>query len=610
MALSPEIQGLIDTLHTTPREEGWGQSVLEQYQAALDSIQTPGIEAVPEHIIMMKNDVLQEILRQHVDEDILPDVMQVFDNPPREEFVETLEEKASAWPEALQVYTEEEFEAGGPRLNQYAEQTDPASAEQMAAAARAGNSDATLQMILLLNELGRERTYIPAGNAPGEDVPGSMTANGRTLFDYVKDVIYRGNAELGDRTNAELFFDPDDAGGQYRPGVLITMTPQEMRKAVQDAIFLDIENGTFPIQGLDSTDAARIANALYDQAFTDAERTGVDVGGSVEGSIVNYSFMVSDAALSRAIDGLFLGENPVMESTAQSLMNEHRFAEIYEDVRSIWGEGLTADHLIEHFSNMMAEDRVDPRTGEMIRQQLDIPDHMQEAFLGAIYDAYRASRFEDPSDPESRRKPLDSAEFGRVMEERFGIIDPEHVVAPMDREGLDYGEAISVTLGEETPNGFTVVNEAGEVMFEIDLSEGFDIYAARAEGDTLVMDNMRGVETKEQLRELLGGEGFTIHAVSPLDEGLEGADNGISGYFIHAPGSGNSFHVGFDAIPESSVTPEFREVRNDGFDRRDQAPDLEVAPDFVIGEGGRPTTAEMGVTREPPPVGAPGGGPS
>lgn len=623
MAVSPEIQGLIDALHATPREEGWAQNVADAYTAAIASVPVELEGAAPEFVEMVQTKVVQETLRQHVDEDILPDVMAITEAPPGEDFAEGLTERASDWPTALTPFSDEELETTGLRRNAEAEAINPNGALEMARLAREGSQADLISTLLLLQEQGQEYAYQPT-NAPGAEVAGSLTAEGRSLFDYVQETIYAANSQLDPISyardeNGEFIrdengqkvlqnnrpFDPDGADGSYREGVLITLNPEEMRALMRTEIAQDIQNGTFPIPGLTVADAERIADQLYENAFTRAERTGVDVGGSgpgLDGSgrVLNYQFRVPEAALAEAIDGMFLGENPVLDTTAQLGLNAGQFTEEYLGIMNDLGAGMTADHLIEHFTKLVeghTDYTVNPP--EEIPPTMAVPEHMREQFYDSIRQAYEDSRRLDPNDPDSMLTQNFNADiFGERMEERFGIIDAEHSVDPMNQDALDYGAEIPVQLGAETENGFQVVNEAGEVMFEISVEDGFAIYAARSNGENLIMDEMRSVDSKEALRELLGEDGFTIRAVSPLDAGLDGADAGISGYYISAPETGNSFHVGFDAVPEASVTDEFRASRNDGFDTRDATPDLEVAPDFTIGEPTaeqRPTVAQMGL---------------
>lgn len=651
MAVSPGIQSLIDAFHASPRDEGWAQNVADTYAAAIASVEVPDLPgAAPEFLEMLRVKVVQETLRQHVDEDILSDVIAVTETIPGENFVEGLTERASDWPPAPTPFSDEELEAGSLRRNPQAEEIYPAGAHLMANQAREGAQADLINTLLLLQQRGNEVRYQPV-NAPGEQVAGSLTAEGQSLFDYVQETIAEANSQLEPITYAREViysldedgefvlddngnrvvegygdyllddegnkvlqnnrpFDPDQNGTEYREGVLITLNPEEMLQLMRTKITQDIQNGTFPIPGLDVSDAERIAQQLYEGAFQRAERTGVDVGGSgpgLDGSgrVLNYQFRVPDSALAEAIDGMFLGENPVLDTSAQLGLNAGQFTEEYLDVMNGPGAGMTADDLIEHFTKLVegyTDNRVNPP--EEIPPTMTVPDHMREQFYNSIREAYDASRRADPNDPDSiLTKNFDPDVFGRVMEERFGIIDAEHSVDPMNREALDYGAEIPVQLGAETENGFQVVNEAGEVMFEISVEDGFAIYAARSNGEQLIMDEMRGVESKEALRELLGDEGFTIRAVSPLDTGLDGADTGVSGYYVSAPGTGNSFHIGFDAVPEAGVSDAFRAARDTGFDTRDAEPGLEVAPGFVIGDVDAPEAAEVvPVDRTPPPV--------
>jgi hypothetical protein len=180
------------------------------------------------------------------------------------------------------------------------------------------------------------------------------------------------------------------------------------------------------------------------------------------------------------------------------------------------------------------------------------------------------------------------------MAEKYQFFDADYVQAPMNTQALDYGEPLRMTLGAETERGFEVVDGNGQVMFEITLDDGFAMYSADGTGEGFSFDDLGTIESKTQLREMLG-DGFMIRSASPLDAGLDGTDAGLSGYHITAIGSDNAFHVGFDAIPESGVSEEFRELRNASIDNQDVTPEAPT-PDIAMGnENYRPSASQLGL---------------
>lgn len=563
MALSPEFQTLVETLHEDVRDEAWAGRVVDSYQAVYEQIGSElerseaGEFLAPQYI-----DAIQEVLRQHVDERILNDVLAVTDGLVAEDFEEQLVETASSWPTNLIIFSEEEEL----RPNEQYTEIDADAARRLQEASREGNTVEIMQLLLTL----QQRVDVEPGYAPRlteEGIAGSLSHVGQALFDYIQDIIHQGNQNQGPRVFAEV-----EAGAST---VTTSMNPAMMEQAIRTAIMTDIQNGTFPIDGMDIHDAARIASAIV-QAIPDEDDFITAQAGR---GPVNKIYEIDPGALAQAIDGLFLGEEPTLQADMTAGLTAHQFGQEYAEVLNVWGAGMTPDHLIEHFTNLV-EGYENYNTGEQVPPEINIPEFMREQFYAEIYEAFEASRAEGEWDPDA---------FGEHMFEQFGLID-EQYQAPMLRDRLDYGEPISLGLGRETENGIMAVSPDGQEMFEINLGDdGFTIYAATGEGEGFNFDGMADVNTMEELRELFGEEGFTIRAVTHLDEGLDNENSQLAGYYIQTPDS-HRFYVGFDAIPESGVTPEFRALRDSTLDQQSRVPDLEI--DTTLTVGGAEAVAE------------------
>lgn len=89
MALTPEVQSLIDILHEETRDEAWQARVQDSYEAAQTTLNMTD-ESVARA-------VLREVLRQNVDDAILDDVLDAAKADSAEAFAQNIHEKAQSW---------------------------------------------------------------------------------------------------------------------------------------------------------------------------------------------------------------------------------------------------------------------------------------------------------------------------------------------------------------------------------------------------------------------------------------------------------------------------------------------------------------------------------
>lgn len=588
MALTPEIQTLLETVHESPRGDDWATRTAEAYNVALESIDTSSIAVMAEASIeALRNDTLQEVLRQFADDRILNDLLQITDTPEAEDFEARLGAAAQGWPANVNIFRSDDLEEEGLRPHEAAQEIDTGLAARLQEAARQGDTAAIMATLLMLQQQGAENDYAGGLGNDGE-VPGHLSPVGEELFDYIKDLIHRANSQ----THEHRAFTP----GGREEGVLISLSPQDMAAAIRTEIMEDVRNGTFIVDGLSTQEAEAIANAIAQQAIL-PEGAMRMYSGQASGGPINYGFEINDARLAQAIDGLFLGDEAVLQADMVAGLSDTQFARYYQDVMDIRGGGTTADDLIEYFTRLVEGD-VNEATGEVIEPEIYIPEHMREQFYAEIYEAYDKSR--------EGGFNFDADVFGDHMEEQFGIID-EQVQAAMQHDNYDYGEPIEVQFTRPTDQGFVVGSPDGEQVFELSAADGgFSIYVIDGEGFDAVTD----IDSPEDIVQFFGEEGFTVRAVSHRDDGNAHDDTQMAGYFIQTE-SGQSFYVGFDAIPESGISTEFREQRNASLDQSPSGPDAEIDPDIVIGETRRPTDIEAGLTEwEAPPPSDTGLGPS
>lgn len=567
MALAPEFQTLIETIHQEPRDSAWAADVSEQYQAALSSIEKGGLNIDDASFDALRNDAVHEILRQHADERIVNDLLNVAQDPNSDEFADRLEERASSWPSDLQIYEEEELRG----VPDDQPEVHAGALRQLQNAGREGNAVEIMAVLLSLqNSDNAVPVYSPANGEA--DVRGSLTPVGQEMFDYIKDLIYDTN-----QNNASEVFNQIARGAEE---VTISADADILNAAFRTRIMEDIQNGTFPIDGLGPEEALRMANLVHEIAFSNPiERRGQGSEGPV-----NIRLEIPDARIAQAVDAMFEGQNPALSSDMRAGLSAHQFTQEYLEVLNMRGAAISGDDLVEHFTKLLGDvDSDNPR--EMVPPEIDIPPHMREQFYAEIHNAFEASLNGSTVNPDA---------FGNHMHEQFGILD-EQYQAPMLHDDFDYGDPIELQLGEETENGYMVVSPDGQEMFELTLGEnGFAIYALNTGGESIEYDGMADINEKADIVEFFGEHGFTVRAVSHKDEDMDHSNSQISSYYIQTE-DGAKFHIGFDAVPESSVRDEFREQRNASLDQGSELAENNVDQSLTAGQAARPTQAEFGL---------------
>lgn len=585
MAVSPEIRSFIDILHEDVRDEAWMERLENAYTAFA--------ETIPASDLVSKPQIIQEVLRQHVDEDILGDVFRAAQADSAEGFVHSLTEPVegadgesytpvSSW-KTGQVPIPEDEEAELRNVLGNPEDTSEFE-RQLQTAAKGADFDTMVMLLMQLNNPEPDSPPIQR-DADGE-ITGHASPQGEALFDYIKDAMYEANSNHGFSDFTPPGGGPEDAGR------LNVLTPDEMVAMFEVKILNDIKNGTFPVGSFSEEEALevteRIVGILQENVLND--RATELTRGITPAGRITYHMKNDDNQIKAAIDQMFSGEDPVLDNDMSSGWNAAQYGKQFYDVNMTHAAAMDFNDVRTHFVKLIDGYDTEPVSGpsEFVPPQLDIPPEMREQFLADLSEAYDHATAGGLSnyDPEA---------FGEFMADKYGMIDRTYTQTPMNTAALDYGERMEVFIGEPTENGFNVVDHDGNTLFEMNGND-IALYQASGEGESFAFDDIRGVENAEELKTLLG-DSFYIRPISPLDAGLENSDSNPLGYYIESPNTSNSFHVGFDAIAETSTSAEFRAARDASMDTRDEAPEV-ATPDLVVAYDD---------SRSPPPLPLDGG---
>lgn len=631
MALTPEVQSFIDILHEETRDAAWQARVQESYEAAQTSMGTTDVN--------VSKAALGEILRQNVDDAILEDVMDAAQADDAEDFAQITYEKAQSWDSAPIDPRLEVDIARAPRpLGAQFNGADPQQAERVRSAAIEGD------LMLLVHSL---TAYIgmkgaDADNAtPGPDTPSvisgvrdvQMTSEGKNLFNYMDTVLTEANLQVVyDMKNPP-------ADGQLRT----SLNPAEMEGAFRAAIERDIQNGTFPIAGLELEDVDAIVGIIKTQALENIQPVmGTDMYGNTF-----YSYDPSNDDLRMAANVILTGDQAVVPQQMVAVTNQAEngqvmdadaYGDIFYDLVSK-DAGIGAQDIIEHFRPLLegyyetnlpeavaaelenARNLVDEYTrddgsllpvpddqrealsaaqdmvaryadyqGQFVPPVINIPEDKHGAFYAKIEEAFEiAAR---PNEDGTFNRDADA--FGQIMAEDFQYALPNGVREGIRHEVYDHGAPVHVRLGDQTDNSIAAVDENNAQLFEFAnfrQGESFSLYGVRGDVNNAVMEEVvADLDNMNDLRTLFGDE-FDIRVVSEPDFDLEEGNTNPIGYFIESE-NGNSFYIGFDSIPEENVSAAFREARARDMDTQSRDPVAGV--DYSIGnENNRPGVADF-----------------
>lgn len=631
MALTPEVQSFIEILHEETRDAAWQARVQESYEAARASMGTSDANVTKA--------ALREILRQNVDDYILDDVMDAAQADDAEDFSQSLYEKAQSW-EANPVEPRRAVDiAREPRpLGSQFDDADPQLSERVRSAAVDGDVMLlvhSLTAFIGMNNLNADNDAAmpnaPSSIAGVQDV--QMTSEGQNLFNYMDEVLTDANLQV--------VYDMDNppADGQLR----VSLNPEEMEGVFRAAIERDIQNGTFPISGLEMEDVDAIVDIIKAQALDKITPvTDTDMYGNTF-----YSYDPSNDDLRMAVNVILTGEQAVVPQQMMAVTNQaadgqimdaDAYGDIFYDLVSK-DAGVDAQDIIEHFRPLLegyyetnlppavaaeledARDLVKQYTGndgeilpvpddqrealsaaqdmiarysdyqgQFVPPALNIPEDKHSAFYAKIEEAFEiAAR---PNEDGTFNRDADA--FGQIMAEDFQYALPSGVRESIRHEIYDHGQPVHVRLGGENENAVAAVDENNAQLFEFaNFMEGesFSLYGVRGDANNPVMEEVvADLDNIEDLRALLGDE-FDIRVVSEPDFDLEEVNTNPVGYYISSE-NGNSFYVGFDAIPEETVSAAFREARSRDMDT--QSREAQPGVDYSIGnEDNRPGVAEF-----------------
>jgi hypothetical protein len=636
MALTPEVRSFIDILHEETRDAAWQVRVQESYEAAQATLGTDDGAAARAG--------LREVLRQNVDDSILEDVLAASEAESAEAFAQTIHERAQSWA-ATPIDPRLEVEiARNPRpLGPQFTGADPQVTEQIRSAAINGDLMALVAALLAhlgMQGLDADGTAQPgarAGAGAGPDAASGvinveMTTEGQNLFNYINQVLEDGNGGI--------IYDPENppSDGQLR----ISMTPAEMENALRNSIEHDIQAGTFPISGLGADDVDAIMEIISARALN---RITADVGQDPYGNTY-HSYDPSDNDLRAAVNMILTGDQavvsqqvaPVIHRTddGDRVMNADAYGDIFQSL--VANASTDAQDVIEHFRPLVegyyesdlpdavaaqleearilvAEytredgsllpvpadqqqalseaqamvERYADYQGQFVPPVINIPADKIEAFYAKIEEAFEvASR---PNEDGTWRRDADA--FGQIMAEDFHLVLPSGARESIRHDIYDHGEFISVRLGGQTENSIAALGENDAQLFEFAnfmAGESFSVYGVRGDVNNPVMEEViADIDNIDDVRALFGDE-FEISVVSEPDFDLDDGNTNPVGYYISSA-NGNSFYIGFDAIPEETVSAAFREARARDADSQSREPTPDV--DYSIGAAERPSVAEF-----------------
>ncbi len=608
MALTPEIQSLINTLHENMRDDAWQDRLESGYDAAIDALQTHDMQAV--------SATIREILRQNVDESILDDVLQAAEMQSAEEFAQAIRDRAQSWgPQDIHPRLQIDIDRNPRPLGARFANADPQNKNVAQRAAIDGHADTLLMAMMALQGMegpaadGVGPTPAQQGIMPqGVNAGIHMSAQGQALFAYIDDVLSEGNRNI--------IYDPSNPpeDGQLRN----SLTPAEMEGALRAAVMRDVENGTFPLSGLEAADADALVDIIKAHALDKIEGNyGIDYYGN---TYVSYDPANND--LKAAINVVLSGDQAIVDLGARVVSNTETgqvydadgYGDVYADIVSRGGHIKAAD-IIEHFKPLVEgyyvsdlpdsvnEQLNDARalTAEYVREDGTIvpaPAELQEQVkeaqeLLAQYEGYEG-QFIAPviNIPEARQAAFytkieeafdiaarpnadgtfnrDPDAFGRVMAEDFWLVEQNGFYEVLRHDVYDYGAPVHVKLAvpEEAGAPVEAHGSDNQLMFRFpDFAggESFSIYGVRGPGDATRFEEIStDVNTAEELRAFFGDE-FDVRVVGEPDFDMDGSNTNPVGYFIEG-GNGNSFYVGFDAISENGVSDAFRQARSQQVD--------------------------------------------
>jgi hypothetical protein len=329
MAVTAEINKLIEDIHSADRNGDWQQNLVASHQAALSSLNSSDIS--------LKNNVLNEILRQRVDESILDDVTAALDAPNSEDFSRKLSESSAGWQANLTARTEQEARLRPRELSQQFAGINQEQAQAMQQALAEGNIIAMLSaMMIMLQQMGQggqptlggafapaargaqgatAEAAVPAASLPVPDNNMAQEPEGQLLHDYFSRAIFDGNMQAPPRDASPETL----AAIGVQTGRITGMSPEEMRDMFEAKIERDIKSGTFPYGDfapeMAASKATEIANTLYDYALNHEQITRRSVNNDGQKT---YAFFVDENKLDTAINAVFSGDTPIISTSSNS----------------------------------------------------------------------------------------------------------------------------------------------------------------------------------------------------------------------------------------------------------------------------------------------------
>lgn len=597
MAMTAEVNKLIEDLHSADRSGDWPQRLAQSHGAALGSLSTPDAA--------LKSNVLNEILRQRVDAAILDDVMAAMHAPDSQGFSQKVGEASANWAAVVKARSEQDVKLRPRDLSPEFAAINQAQITNMQQALADGNVIAMLStMMIMLRQLstGGQSSLGPAfggavaattagasAGAPAAgtgavqendagtngaslrrpDIDVSNKPEGQMLHGYFMDAIFQGNQQAEYRPASPETLQ----GAGINSAMVAGMAPEDMREMFLVKIEQDIKNGTFPYGNFPPEQAAQkareITDVLYDYALDHGQSVRRSSKDLSDPSMTSLTFAVDESKLKTAVNVMFSGDAPVMSSRLEHGYGADYFAGVYVYLRDEKNQGaaLDADFIKAHFEKLLKGHEAP--NGQQVPPALDIPEGMHDSFLRNVEKAH-ALAAEDGR--------FDERVFGRSMEMNYGLADFEGVSAPMRVDMLDHGAPVDARIGDANENGDIQVHAPdGTPLFALTNPEGgYAVYRADGTGENFSFTEIDIVNERADIERLFGAD-FKIRVASVPDADLDGGNTKPAGYFVEA--GQNTFYIGFDALPEAQVTDAFKAARSQDIDTqsRQPAPSVENA---------------------------------
>ena len=632
-----DIAAFVEALHSPQRDDAWLAGLKDLHQKILSAFANDDEG--------QNREIFQEIVRQRLDESILADVMAAMEDKNPEEFIEALKASYESWKaDPIQARTDAEIEAN-PRAPDAELGLKGDIATKFNKAAKEGDINA---LVTLLHTLQSQAQPAPQQSAEADQPPVKVhqTPLGNALYDYVHEQIRLANRD----------FEPHEISENETTFMKMNPSHEQMRENLRMKIQADIKAGRFPVGSYTPDQAEDVAKSISEKIYQNGLKPSdtrivpapsfAPKGPNGEEAPKSLYYNFSEENLNTAIDALFAGNNPIIKNNFDNIGSAAFFEQVYLDAMRESGAGLRADDLIERFKELAEGTHIysklpdDLPTDEFpegpaaalleahklvdsfktpegsIPDVSSIPADQQEAFTKASNLIERFSAFHEFKEftldiPPERREDfyqgvreafeasrlkggdLDPEKFGEKLFELYGTMDRSGYAEPKRTDILDFGQPISVKSGE----GLNVTTPEGTPLFSFadPSTEGFSLYGLRTDADGITdFEDLTHIDSLEELREVLGDD-FKIRIVSKPDKDDDPSNTEAVGYYIEA--QGGTFYIGFDAVPESNITPDFQAARAEQADQTMRDPSETLKDGLIAGPTEhRPPPTSFGAT--------------